>query len=386
LPNLVRQGFTGPIFCTPATRDLLEIMLADSAKIQAEEAAFAKHVDESSTGLLYTRKEVEQTLAQCEMVPYALAREAAPGIRFRFLDAGHLLGSAMIAVSCDVGGTTRTITFTGDLGRHALDFLHSPEALPPSDLIICESTYGARVHQSPISLTAHLHSAVKETLARDGKVLVPAFSLGRTQIVVHSLCQAMQEGKLPRVPLYVDSPLATEIVQVHRKHPGCLARGVVATISDDKTVRYICDWGESRDLTTRPGPYILVASGGMCEAGRILHHLEHNIDDPRNTVILVSYQAPGSLGRKLLERGPTVRLGRRRPWNKWANVVDLNGFSAHADRHDLLRQMRPLLDQQPSVRLVHGEWEQASALAAALRAEGFTDVDIPDRDDSICVA
>src|ERR1043165_5585681 len=241
LPNLVRQGFTGPIYCTPATRDLLAIMLADSAKIQAEEAAYAHHVDEFSTSLLYTAREVEQTLTQCVTAPYAVSREIGEGIRFRFLDAGHLLGSAMIVVTCDIDGSTRTITFTGDLGRDALHFLHSPEALPTSDLIISESTYGGRVHQSPITLNERLHAVVRKTVERDGKVLIPAFSLGRAQIVVHTLCQSMRQGRLPKVPLYVDSPLATEIVQVYRRHPGCLPNGVAATVSDQETIRYVCD-------------------------------------------------------------------------------------------------------------------------------------------------
>jgi metallo-beta-lactamase family protein len=385
LPNLVRQGFTGPIYCTPATRDLLGIMLADSAKIQQEEAAHAPQVDECSTSVLYSRKEVEQTLTQCVSVPYGATREVAAGIRFRFLDAGHLLGSAMIVVDCDLDGGVKTITFTGDLGRDVLHFLHAPEALPRSDLIISESTYGGRVHQSAESLNERLHDVVEKTVGRGGKVLIPAFSLGRAQIVVHTLGESMRAGRLPRVPIYVDSPLAAQIVQVYRRHPGCLRNGAAATVNDQETVRYVVEWKESQALSMRSGACILVASGGMCEAGRILHHLQHNIDDPRNCVLLVSYQAPGSLGRKLLERGPTVRI-RKRHCNKWADIVDLNGFSGHADRQDLLRQLRPLAAGQPRVCLVHGELEQSRALARSLRGEGFAEVDIPQRDECICLA
>ena len=385
LPNLVRQGFTGPIYCTPATRDLLAIMLADSAKIQAEDAAHARRVDESSTALLYTGREVEQTLTQCVTVPYRTSQEVAAGIRMQFHDAGHLLGSAIIAVTCDVGGETRTITFTGDLGRDSLHFLRKPEALPPCDMVICESTYGGRLHQSPESLNQRLHEAVEKTLQRGGKVLIPAFSLGRAQIVVHYLREAMRDGRLPKAPLYVDSPLATQIAHVYRRHPGCLASGVADTMNDHESIHYVSDFQESRDLSTRKGPCVLVASGGMCEAGRILHHLEKNIDDPRNSVILVSYQAPGSLGRKLMERGPTVRV-RRKLCNKWADIIDVNGFSGHADQNDLLKQLRPLAASQPRVRLVHGDLDQANALASVLRAEGFIDVAIPQREDSASVA
>ena len=384
LPNLVRQGFTGPIYCTPATHELMAIMLADSAKIQAEEAAFASSFDECSTALLYSGKEVAQTLKQCVTVPYGSSREIAAGMRFHFLDAGHLLGSAMIAVTCEVQGGMRTITYTGDLGRDALHFLRKPAALPASDMVICESTYGGRLHQSPGSLNRRLHEVVQQTLQRGGKVLIPAFSLGRAQVVVHYLRESMQAGRLPLVPLYVDSPLATRIAQVYRRHAACLASGIAETMSDYDTIQYVCDFQESRDISTRKGPCILVASGGMCEAGRILHHLEKNIDDPRNSVVLVSYQAPGSVGRKMLERGPSVRLRRKR-CNKWADIIDLNGFSGHADLEDLMRHLSPLAASQPRVRLVHGNLEQAGALASMLRAEGFEDIAIPQRADSASV-
>ncbi|MBI3823784.1 MAG: MBL fold metallo-hydrolase [Planctomycetes bacterium] len=385
LPNLVRQGFTGPIYCTPATRDLMGIMLTDSAKIQAEEAALAPRVDECSTALLYTGKEVEQTLRQCVSVPYGMSQDVAEGVRVQFHDAGHLLGSAIIAVACNFHGATRTITFTGDLGRDNLHFLGKPAPLPPSDMVICESTYGGRLHQTPAALMKRLHEVVKQTIERGGKVLIPAFSLGRAQIVVHYLREAMQQGRLPLAPVFVDSPLATRIAQVYRRHPGCLAAGVLDTMNDGEAVRYVSDFQESRDLSFRKGPCILVASGGMCEAGRILHHLEKNIDDPRNSVVLVSYQAPGSLGHRMLERGPRVRV-RRKMCNKWADIIDLNGFSGHADQQDLMRALRPLAASQPRVRLVHGDLSQAWVLAAVLRGEGFEDVAIPQREDSASLA
>src|SRR5260370_41324818 len=242
LPNLVRQGFTGPIYCTPATHDLMAIMLADSAKIQAEEAAFAPKFDECSTAMLYTGKEVAQTLTQCVTVPYGSSCEIAAGMQFHFLDAGHLLGSAMIAVICEVQGESRSITYTGDLGRDALHFLRKPAALPASDMVICESTYGGRLHQSPVSLNQRLHEVVQQTLKRGGKVLIPAFSLGRAQIVVHFLRESMQAGRLPLVPLYVDSPLATQIAQIYRRHPAYLASGVADPLTDCGTIQDVCDF------------------------------------------------------------------------------------------------------------------------------------------------
>jgi metallo-beta-lactamase family protein len=228
-----------------------------------------------------------------------------------------------------------------------------------------------------------LKEVVRRTVDRGGKVLVPAFNLGRSQIVVHYVQHWMRRGELPNVPLYMDSPLAADITEVHRLYPDLLAEPFRQEVANP-LARYIRESRESRELSNRPGPCILVASGGMCEAGRIVNHLEHNVDDPRCTILLVSYQAPGSLGRKLLDRGPTVRF-RGRSWNKWAEVVDLNGFSGHADQADLRNFFRPLRDRPPHVCLVHGEPEQAHPLAAALRADGFPDITVPKRGDSVPV-
>jgi metallo-beta-lactamase family protein len=399
LPNLVRQGFDGPIFCTPATRSLLAVMLADSARIQEEEARVNEIVgraDESSTGLLYTSREVQRTLGQCVTVPYDEPVQIRPGLQARFVDAGHLLGSAMIALKVDAPAGESTITYTGDLGRPGLKFLRDPAPMPAADLIICESTYGGRTHQSLDELAHRLQEVVQTTIARGGKVLIPAFSLGRAQVVVHYVRQWMAQGKLPRVPIYMDSPLAADIAEIHKLYPESLVavpsssgsesgQERARSADDAAQVRYIRASKESRELSRRREACVLVASGGMCEAGRILNHLENNLDDPRNSVVLVSYQAPGSLGRKLLERGPVVHFRGRR-WHKWAEIVDLNGFSGHADQEDLMNFFRPLIADRPRVRLVHGELEQAEALAQCLRAEGIEDVLIPRREESVRVA
>jgi metallo-beta-lactamase family protein len=405
LPNLVRQGFDGPIYCTPPTRSLLAIMLADSARIQEEEARVGQIIgrpagswaDESTTGLLYTSREVQRTLSQCVTVPYDRPTQIRPGLQVRFVDAGHLLGSAMIALTVDAPAGESTITYTGDLGRPGLKFLREPAPMPAADLIICESTYGGRTHQSVEELAAKLQEVVQTTIQRGGKVLMPAFSLGRAQVVVHYVRQWMAQGKLPRVPIYIDSPLAADIAEVHELYPENLAAhsSVPSHEKEEQQeeaipVRYIRATRDSKELSLRREACVLVASGGMCEAGRILNHLENNLDDPRNTVVLVSYQAPGSLGRKLLERGPMVHFRGRR-WNKWADVIDLNGFSGHADQQDLVNFFRPLVAGAsaagpPRVRLVHGELEQAEALAQSLRADGIEEVVIPRREESVRVA
>lgn len=394
LPNLVRQGFDGPIYLTPATKALLHIMLADSARIQEDEAWVSRVVtcrDEVSTGLLFDRSDVQRTLAQCVPISYDRPVQVRPGVHLRLVNAGHLLGSAMVLVSVDTNAGERRLLYTGDLGRRELGFLTPPAPLPAADLIICESTYGGRTHPALPDLAQRLHAVVQTTIERGGKVLIPAFSLGRAQLVVHYIRQWMDQGLIPRVPIYVDSSLAADIADVFRQFPegftpdvqrrdGAEADGV-----DFDSVHYIRGRQESRDLSQQRGPCILVASGGMCEAGRIVQHLEHNLDDPRNSVLLVSYQAPGSLGHKLLERGPHVHFRGRR-WNKWDDIVDVNGFSGHADQSDLLAYFAPHIDRQPTIRLVHGDTQQAEALADALRDRGLHDVDIPFRGEVASVA
>ncbi len=212
---------------------------------------------------------------------------------------------------------------------------------------------------------------------------MPAFSLGRTQSVVHALSEAMGAGRLPELPVFVDSPLAADVAEVYQMHPDCLDEG--AGLLESPGVRYVREHEESRELSRGREPCVLVAAGGMCEGGRILQHLKHHIDDPRCTIVLVSYQAPGTPGRRLLERGPTVRfLGRQ--WNKWADVVELNGFSGHADHDELIRSLAPLAGRAKRVCLVHGEPERAEALAGGLRSRGFAEVLIPAEGETVSAA
>jgi metallo-beta-lactamase family protein len=389
LPNLVRQGFAGPIYCTPATRDLLGVMLADSARIQEEEAYVESLLGRSEASEFITREDVARTVGQCQPVPYDTVRAMHPQVQLRLVDAGHLLGSAMVLLTMAAGGREYTVTYTGDLGRRGLPFLHHPAPVPEADLLICESTYGGRTHKPLEELAESFAEVVVRTVRRGGKVLIPAFNLGRAQIVVHFLEKWMAQGRLPRVPLYVDSPLAADIADIHRRHPDALVEGRAAVAGQaaegESTVQYVRSLAESRELSTRREPCVIVASGGMCEAGRILRHLQENIDDPRASVVLVSYQAPQSLGRKLLERGPRVHF-RGRSWNKWADVVDLKGFSGHADHNDFLKLLSPLAGKTGKVRLVHGDMESAEALSSALRQKGFAEVAIPWRGDKVSVA
>ncbi len=395
LPNLVRQGFAGPIFCTPATRDLVGVMLGNSARFTEEDARILRILDREGDNdavqALASREDVCRTVRQCVPVPYGETREVIPGVCLRFAEAGHILGSAMVAMTFRSPDRDHRVTFTGDLGRRGVPLLRDPAPVPEADLLICECTYGGRIHESMQSMTDELDEVVKRTVARGGRVLVPAFSLGRTQIVVSCLRESMRAGRLPAVPIYVDSPLAADVADVYRDHPECLDEKATNRLAngddplDGTGVYYIRDPEESRMLAEGGGPCVIVAAGGMCEGGRIVRHLKENIDDPRSSVVLVSYQAPGSLGARLKEPRPMVRIHGRN-WNLWADVIDLHGFSGHADRNDFLDFLGPLVGRTRHVRLVHGEPEQAEALAEALRQQGFGDVAIPEPGEKVCLA
>jgi metallo-beta-lactamase family protein len=393
LPNLVRQGFTGPVYCTPATRALAGVMLGDAAKIQEEDAAYLnrkRERGEPKVEPLYDGRDVYRTLLRLKAVPYDTPFTVGPGLEATFVDAGHLLGSAMIHLRLDTPAGAKSLTFTGDLGRPGLPILRDPAPVPPGDLLISESTYGGHTHE-PVEETAErLGEVVRRTVARGGKVLIPAFSVGRTQTIVYFLHQLTSAGRLPEVPVYVDSPMAVRATEAFRAHPECFNEAARRLLEQDpdlfgaRRIHYIEKVHESIALNDRPGPCVIISASGMCEGGRILHHLKHHIEDPRSTILIVGYQAADTLGRRLVERQPEVRiLGRLLPLK--AEVVVLNGLSSHADHGDLLRSLGPLAGTTRHVRLVHGEPERAAALAEGLRAAGFADVAVPERGDRVTV-
>lgn len=386
LPHLVRQGYNGPIYCTVATRDLVALMLGNSARIHAEGAHVRNvigkaHVQDRP---VFTQADVDRTIEQCVFTPYGEPVEIAEGIWLRLSDAGHILGSAVVSMRVAAGGS---LAFTGDLGRRQPLLLRPPAPLPMADLWISESTYGDRTVEASAVAEAALGDVVRRTVERGGKVLIPSFSLGRMQAVVYALQRQMESGRAPRVPVYVDSGLAAAIAAVYRNHAHDLAdeaaaRSRASQLLDGEGIRYVATPEEGRELDALREPCVILAPGGMCEGGRILQHLKQHIDDPRCSVALVNYQAPHTPGRQLLERGPTVRFHGRK-WNKWAEVVSLAGFSGHADHDDLLAQLGPLARTTAKVRLVHGEPEQAAALAIALHERGFSDVAVPALGESV---
>jgi metallo-beta-lactamase family protein len=389
LPHLTRRGFRGPIYCTPATRDLTAVMLADSAKIQAEDAEHLnrhKRPGDPVIQPLYEFRDVRRTMQLARTVPYETDHDIGDGITVRFVDAGHLLGSAIVHLAF-AGG--KSITFTGDLGRKDMPILRDPQPIPPANFVISESTYGGRNHPEVELLASDLGAAVNRTIARGGRVLIPAFSLGRTQTIVYFLHQLVSSGTLKPLPIFVDSPLSAAATEVFRLHPECFDEETSQLLYKDEDlfgeqslVRYLRRPEESKKLNQRPEPCIVIAASGMCESGRILHHLKHGIEDPKNSVLIIGYQAPETLGRRLVEKRPEVHiLGTTRQLR--AEVVVMNGFSGHAGRDDLLAMLTPLVGAK--VRLVHGEPEQAEALMATLKERGFDDVEYPERGTTVTI-
>jgi metallo-beta-lactamase family protein len=364
-------------------------MLADSARIQESDAVVVRVIGQDEENIQTassTRADAEQAVHQCVPVPFDQPTTIEGDVQLRLTNAGHILGSAVVSLTFPSPGRDCRLTFTGDLGRRGLPFLHPPNPLPPADLILCESTYGGRVHEALEQMAEVVESVVRRSADQGGKVLIPAFSLGRTQVVVHYLRQWMREGRLPVLPVFVDGPLASRVAEVSRRYPEAFADGVeqggLPDFLDDEVVHHLSLREESRELLERRGPCIVVASSGMCDGGRIVQHLKQHLDDPRCSVLLVSYQAPHTLGRKLLEPQPRVRF-HGRSWNVWANVVQLDGFSGHADQPDLLHFLGPLAREARHVRLVHGDPEQADALAAALKAHGFAEVRAPAQGETV---
>lgn len=392
LPNLLEQGFAGPVYCTPATRALTSIMLGDAAKVQEEEALALnrkRKKGEPKVEPLYDGRHAYRTLLRLRAVPYDRPFEVVRGIEATFTDAGHLLGSSMIGLRVD-GPNGGRLTYTGDLGRPGLPILRAPAPVPPADVVISESTYGGQLHE-PVEETAErLGEVVRYTAERGGKVIVPAFSVGRTQTVLYFLHQLRSAGRLPDVPVYVDSPMAVRATEAFRAHPECFNDETLRLLDrtpdlfGEEGVRFVEKVHESIALNREPGPCVIISASGMCEAGRVLYHLKQNLEDRRSTVLLAGFQAPDTLGRRLAEKRAEVRiLGQTLAVR--AEVVHLPGLSSHADHGDLLRCLVPLADTARHVRLVHGDPLRSEALAEGLRGAGFTDVAIPERGDGTAI-
>lgn len=375
LPILAKLGYRGPVYCTKATADLLRIMLADSAHIQQMDAKFLnkrRKRGEERVEPLYTPRDVERLLELLEPQRYREDFEVRPGVRCRFLDAGHILGSAISCFEIErEGRDPYRLVFSGDLGREDLPILKDPERVTAADAVIMESTYGNRFHDDILGVEERLGAVVKRTAERGGKVIIPSFSVGRSQEIVYELSELMSAGEIPELPIYIDSPLTTRASKIFSEHEECFDAETwdILNRGDDPfgfdRMHYITDVEESKRLNTLKEPCVIISASGMAEAGRILHHLRNNIGDPNSTVLIVGYQARHTLGRRLEEGTNPVRIfGEEHAVH--AEVRSLHAFSAHADRKDLLDFVGEMETKPERIFLVHGEDDAIDALQAGL--------------------
>ncbi|MEQ1885585.1 MAG: MBL fold metallo-hydrolase [Bryobacteraceae bacterium] len=394
LPTLVHNGYRGPIYTTPATIDLCLAMLADSAFLQQKDAEFVNRrlaTRKNKNGEvtpLYTPEDAERTYPLFSPVDLGERKQIADGLVYKTYNAGHMLGSTSMVLESE----GIRLAFSGDIGRVGLPIIRDPQPLPPVDYVIMESTYGDRFHKPTTDVLDKLADVVNRTANRGGKIIVPAFAVGRTQQLVLLLHQLTHQQRIPSIPIFVDSPLAVNATDVFRKHPECYDEEARKFITDGddplgfRRLTYVRDVNESKKLNELRGPCMIISASGMCEAGRILHHLRNNIEDPRTTVLITGFQAENTLGRKILEKryevpifGDPVRLR--------AEVVTLNELSGHADQKDLIEWLRPITATEDGKRLkkvflVHGEPQQGAALAEVIRREFGIETVQPSRGDS----
>ncbi|MGE0227726.1 MAG: MBL fold metallo-hydrolase RNA specificity domain-containing protein [Dehalococcoidia bacterium] len=378
LPRLVRDGFSGPAWCTPATADLAAIVLADAARIAVEDADFKRrrHQREGRRGPhpevpLYTPVDARRAVALLRTAGYHAPWEVVPGIRAEFRDAGHILGSAVLTLHVTTPAGERVITFSGDLGRGANPMLRDPEPPPRSDYLVVESTYGDREHPDE-DVASQLADVINAAAEARGNVVIPAFAIGRTQDVLFHLRHLLRDRRIPRLLVFVDSPMATSVTQLHRRHLEALAPAFAQEFRGRSSpfefpgLTYIRSVEASKAINRVAGTAVIIAGAGMCNGGRVKHHLAANITRPESTILFVGYQAHGTLGRRIVDGDDPVRiLGQE--WPVRARVASIEGFSAHAGRRELLRWVQSAPAPAPRVLVVHGEDAASAALAAALR-------------------
>jgi len=393
IPHLVKSGFKGHIYSTSATLDLCQLMLRDSAFLQEKDVKFVnKKRARQNKNLfepLYAVEDVESAMVCFVGVQYNKNIEIFPGINLTFLDAGHILGSAGILLEINENGKSIRLGFSGDIGRPEMPIIRDPQPLPNLDVLIMESTYGDRLHPASINSEGDTISVINEVILRGGKIIIPAFAVGRTQLLVYELHKLFDQNKLPVFPIYVDSPLAVNVTEVFRLHPECFDRETFQqflNIHEDpfgfSRLTYVRDVNESKKLNDFKGPCMIISASGMAEGGRIVHHLANNIENPNNMILFAGYAAKETLARKIMDGAEEVNiLGS--PYKVNAQIKSMDYFSAHADQKGLLDYaLASVPDKSKNIFVVHGEPEESEPFIAKLKENGFTNIHYPKTGDS----
>jgi metallo-beta-lactamase family protein len=392
LPNLVKQGFNGPIYTTYATAHLDNIMLLDSGYIHEKDAEYLnkKRLKQGKPLIepLYTKEDAARVAPMFECVNYQEYFEPVPGVTVHLVDAGHILGSAAVVLDITEEGKTSRLWFSGDIGRPGLQLISDPILPDNTDILIMESTYGDEKKREPEAAFLEFRDVVQQVIAHKGRVIIPSFAVGRTQELVYSLHKMVEAGDIPEIPVFVDSPLAIRASQVFREHPECFDEETQHFISEDKHhaaldfegLKYTLTVEESKKINFTKPPYVVISASGMAETGRILHHLKNHIEDSRNTILIVSWQAPHTLGRRLAEQKKEIKIFGK-TYHRRAEVVTINGFSAHAGQQLLLEYALATQETLKKVFLVHGEPRGAEPLMEKLHEAGIQDVEYPERGD-----
>jgi metallo-beta-lactamase family protein len=394
LPTLTSGGFRGDIHCTMATADLASILLRDSAHINAKDVEYVNK-RHRRRGLplvepLYTIEDAENTLQYLVAHNYNRWFKVTQGVHALLRDAGHILGSAIVVLDIEEKGNHVRLGFTGDLGRKDLPILRDPVLITDLDYLITESTYGNRLHEDIACVEDELARIVNETHAHRGKLIIPAFAVGRTQEVVYTLHRLKDTGRIPALPVFVDSPLAIDATEIFRVHPECFDEETNEFLLREQDpfgfrgLHYLRTVEESKTLNEMDGPLIIISASGMCEAGRILHHLKNNVEDPRNTVLIVSYQAEHTLGRRIVEKRDTIRIFGD-DYRLRAQVRVMESFSAHADRNELLGWIDHANSELKGVYVVHGEEEECLALAEGIEELGIAETVVPHLGEAVVI-
>ncbi len=384
LPLLPKKGFEGNVYTTPASRDLASLILMDSAHIQARDIEYLrkkamKRGDTFDREPLYTEREVADSLARFVTLSYHRSIPLGEGLSGEFYDAGHILGSAVTVLTVNQNGRSLSVGFSGDLGRKGLPILKDPEPIPPVDYLVMESTYGNRLHDPIENAAEKLAEVINRTISRRGRIIIPAFAVERTQELVYFLHLLSDEGRIPKIPVYVDSPMATNATSIFRVHQECYDEETRRAFLDHhqnpfgfNELDYVTSTEESKRLNTLKEPAIIISASGMCESGRILHHLKNNIGNPANTILIVGFMAQNTLGRKIVERQPEVKIFGD-VYRMKAEVAVLNAFSAHADYNEILEYIAQLdRSRLKGIFLVHGEPEAQEHLKGLLLERGYT--------------